>query len=170
MKGLIHCRAFLAICALSCKGEAENIVTINTELQSIFEDKWKVYSVCPQASHKWREDQKDMSKQKVGSQLSAMNAATAQVVTLTSNGPDETDYTAVGSAVQMMWVLMCCRLKDCLAAYLVLICRKMCGNTNSPKQQHNFWPLSGDIFRKRKSRHYAGHYAQNLVCPRMWRQ
>lgn len=43
-----------------------------------------------------------MSKQKVGSQLSAMNAATAQVVTLTSGGDDDTDYTAVGSAVQTM--------------------------------------------------------------------
>ena len=43
-----------------------------------------------------------MSKQNVGAQLSAMNAATAQVVTLTSGSPDETDYTAVGSAVQTM--------------------------------------------------------------------
>ena len=43
-----------------------------------------------------------MSKQKVGSQLSAMNAATAQVVTLTSGGADETDYPAVGAAVQTM--------------------------------------------------------------------
>jgi len=43
-----------------------------------------------------------MSRQKVGSQLSAMNAATAQMVTLTSAGPDDTDYTAVGSAVQTM--------------------------------------------------------------------
>jgi len=41
-----------------------------------------------------------MSRQKVGSQLSAMNAATAQMVTLT--GADDTDYTAVGSAVQTM--------------------------------------------------------------------
>ena len=53
---------------------------------------------------KWKESQKDMSRQKVGSQLSAMNAATAQMVTLTSAGPDDTDYTAVGSAVQTMWV------------------------------------------------------------------
>jgi talin len=51
---------------------------------------------------KWKESQKDMSRQKVGSQLSAMNAATAQMVTLTSAGPDDTDYTAVGSAVQTM--------------------------------------------------------------------
>jgi len=52
------------------------------------------------ASDKWKETTKDMSRQKVGSQLSAMNAATAQMVTLTSAGPDDTDYTAVGSAVQ----------------------------------------------------------------------
>jgi talin len=52
------------------------------------------------ASDKWKESTKDMSRQKVGSQLSAMNAATAQMVTLTSAGPDDTDYTAVGSAVQ----------------------------------------------------------------------
>jgi talin len=56
----------------------------------------------PQASHQWKEQTRDLSRQKVGSQLSAMNAATAQVVTLTSGGPDDTDYTAVGSAVQTM--------------------------------------------------------------------
>ncbi len=43
-----------------------------------------------------------MSKQKVGSQVSAMSAATAQVVTLTSGSPDDTDYPAVGAAVQTM--------------------------------------------------------------------
>ncbi|KAK2151018.1 hypothetical protein LSH36_379g01082 [Paralvinella palmiformis] len=52
------------------------------------------------ASQQWKENTRDMSKQKVGSQLSAMNAATAQVVTLTSGGADETDYPAVGAAVQ----------------------------------------------------------------------
>ena len=55
-----------------------------------------------QSAVKWKESQRDMSRQKVGSQLSAMNAATAQMVTLTSAGPDDTDYTAVGSAVQTM--------------------------------------------------------------------
>jgi len=55
-----------------------------------------------QASTKWKENTRDMSRQKVGSQLSAMNAATAQMVTLTSAGQDEPDYTAVGSAVQTM--------------------------------------------------------------------
>ena len=57
---------------------------------------------CLQGSQQWRENNRDLSKQKVGSQLSAMNAATAQVVTLTSADADETDYTAVGSAVQNM--------------------------------------------------------------------
>ena len=51
------------------------------------------------ASQKWRREQQDISKQKMAAQLSAMNAATAQVVTLTSNESDETDYAAVGSAV-----------------------------------------------------------------------
>ena len=41
----------------------------------------------------------DVNKQNVTSHLSAMNAATAQVVTLTSNGPQSTDYNAVGAAV-----------------------------------------------------------------------
>ena len=41
----------------------------------------------------------DVNKQNVTSHLSAMNAATAQVVTLTSNGPHYTDYNAVGAAV-----------------------------------------------------------------------
>ena len=41
----------------------------------------------------------DVNKQNVTSHLSAMNAATAQVVTLTSNGPQFTDYNAVGAAV-----------------------------------------------------------------------
>lgn len=44
----------------------------------------------------------DLSKQKVGSQLSAMNAATAQLITLTSGEQDEVDYTAVGAAVTKM--------------------------------------------------------------------
>lgn len=55
-----------------------------------------------QASKKWKEDQLDLSKQKVSSQVSAMSAATAQIVTLTSGGADETDYNAVGAAVNTM--------------------------------------------------------------------
>ena len=53
---------------------------------------------------KWRDDARDMSLQNVGAQLSAMGAATAQVVTLTSGGQDNTDYNAVGSAVATMSV------------------------------------------------------------------
>ena len=44
----------------------------------------------------------DLSRQKVGSQLSAMNAATAQLVTGTSGDPEEIDYTTVGAAVNVM--------------------------------------------------------------------
>ncbi|XP_067653820.1 talin-1-like isoform X2 [Haliotis asinina] len=54
------------------------------------------------ASKKWRENQLDLNRQKVGSQLSAMNAATAQLVTLTSGKEDEIDYNAVGSAVHQI--------------------------------------------------------------------
>lgn len=41
----------------------------------------------------------DVNKQNATSHLSAMNAATAQVVTLTSSGQQNTDYNAVGAAV-----------------------------------------------------------------------
>ena len=41
----------------------------------------------------------DVNKQNATSHLSAMNAATAQVVTLTSGGQQQTDYNAVGAAV-----------------------------------------------------------------------
>ena len=44
----------------------------------------------------------DVNKQNVTSHLSAMNAATAQVVTLTSNGPQNTDFNTVGAAVSSM--------------------------------------------------------------------
>ncbi|XP_041355718.1 talin-1-like [Gigantopelta aegis] len=53
-------------------------------------------------SVKWRENQLDLNRQKVGAQLSAMNAATAQLVTLTSGKEDEIDYTAVGSAINQI--------------------------------------------------------------------
>ncbi len=55
-----------------------------------------------QASRQWRKDTEDLSKQNVTAQLSAMDAATAQVVTLTSAEPDDTDYAAVGAAVSTM--------------------------------------------------------------------
>ena len=49
------------------------------------------------------ENTRDVSRQKVGSQLSAMNAATAQMMTLTSDlGSEAVDYVAVGSTVQAM--------------------------------------------------------------------
>ena len=50
------------------------------------------------ASYRWKESQRNTSKQSVQSQVSAMNAATAQMVTLTGYG-DDTDHTTVGAAV-----------------------------------------------------------------------
>lgn len=38
-------------------------------------------------------------KQNVGTQIAEMNAATAQVVTLTSGSAEEVDHTAVGEAI-----------------------------------------------------------------------
>ncbi|KAK3096284.1 hypothetical protein FSP39_025308 [Pinctada imbricata] len=49
------------------------------------------------ASKKWRENALDLSRQKVGAQLSAMNAATAQLITLSID--DEIDTSRVGAAV-----------------------------------------------------------------------
>lgn len=51
------------------------------------------------ASLKWKETTVDTNKQNVSSQIAAMNAATAQVVTLTSGSVDEVDHTAVGAAI-----------------------------------------------------------------------
>ncbi|PNF41180.1 Talin-1 [Cryptotermes secundus] len=50
-------------------------------------------------SLKWKETTLDTNKQNVSSQIAAMNAATAQVVTLTSGSADEVDHTAVGAAI-----------------------------------------------------------------------
>ena len=50
------------------------------------------------ASYRWKETQKTTNKQSIHSQVSAMNAATAQMVTLTGQG-DDTDHNAVGAAV-----------------------------------------------------------------------
>ncbi|XP_037077227.1 LOW QUALITY PROTEIN: talin-2-like [Pollicipes pollicipes] len=50
-------------------------------------------------SLKWKETTMDTNKQSVSSQLAAMNAATAQVVTLTSGPQEEVDHTAVGAAI-----------------------------------------------------------------------
>lgn len=49
-----------------------------------------------QASRKWAEDQRDMSRQNLQAEIAAMNVATAQVVTET--GLDEPNYPAVASA------------------------------------------------------------------------
>ncbi|KJE89680.1 hypothetical protein CAOG_009384 [Capsaspora owczarzaki ATCC 30864] len=51
------------------------------------------------ASIQWRQQTLDVSKQNMASQLAAMTAATASVVTLTGAEPSEVDHTAVGSAV-----------------------------------------------------------------------
>ena len=50
------------------------------------------------ASYRWKETQKTTNKQSIHSQVSAMNAATAQMVTLTGQG-DDIDHNAVGAAV-----------------------------------------------------------------------
>lgn len=54
-----------------------------------------------QASKKWRQNTLDLSRQKVSAEVSAMNAATAQLVTL-SAGDEEPDPQAVSSAVAQM--------------------------------------------------------------------
>ena len=51
------------------------------------------------ASLRWIEQTIDTHKQNVGSQIAEMNAATAQVVTLTSGPADDVDHTAVGAAI-----------------------------------------------------------------------
>nr|CAD7439651.1 unnamed protein product [Timema bartmani] len=51
------------------------------------------------ASLKWKETTLDTNKQSVSSQIAAMNAATAQVVTLTSGPPEDVDHTMVGAAI-----------------------------------------------------------------------
>ncbi|KAI0230740.1 Talin-1 [Lamellibrachia satsuma] len=80
-----------------------NIETSLTAVQSAQTDLEQKSHLPPlgsdPASMKWRMNARDMSAQNVGAQLSAMTAATAQVVTLTSGGADDTDYNAVGSAV-----------------------------------------------------------------------
>ncbi|XP_065332613.1 talin-2 isoform X2 [Cloeon dipterum] len=51
------------------------------------------------ASIKWKETTLDTNKQSVSSQIAAMNAATAQVVTLTSGPSEDVDHNAVGAAI-----------------------------------------------------------------------
>lgn len=50
------------------------------------------------ASLRWIEETIDTHKQNIGSQIAAMNAATAQVVTLTS-GKDSADHSALEAAI-----------------------------------------------------------------------
>ncbi|XP_071498741.1 talin-1-like [Diadema antillarum] len=52
-----------------------------------------------QASMQWRQNAMDVNKQNIQSQLSAMAAATAGIISETSGSPEDTDYTAVGSHV-----------------------------------------------------------------------
>lgn len=52
-----------------------------------------------QASRQWRENAMDVNKQNIQSQLSAMAAATAGIISETSGSAEDTDYTAVGSHV-----------------------------------------------------------------------
>ncbi|XP_050033509.1 talin-2 isoform X1 [Dermacentor andersoni] len=51
------------------------------------------------ASLQWRQSHLDTHRQNVSSQIAAMNAATAQVVTLTAGPPEEIDQPAVGAAI-----------------------------------------------------------------------
>ncbi|XP_037872842.1 talin-1 isoform X5 [Bombyx mori] len=51
------------------------------------------------SSVKWKQSTLDTNKQAVSSQIAAMNAATAQVVTLTAGPTEEVDHTAVGAAI-----------------------------------------------------------------------
>ncbi|KAK7790683.1 hypothetical protein R5R35_008203 [Gryllus longicercus] len=72
------------------------ITTVETELQT----KAQIPEIgSDPASLKWKETTLDTNKQNVSSQIAAMNAATAQVVTLTSGPVDEVDHTAVGAAI-----------------------------------------------------------------------
>ncbi|CAG2163728.1 unnamed protein product [Oppiella nova] len=47
----------------------------------------------------WKQNQLDVKKETVSSQMAALNAATAQVITLTSVPEDELDHPALGAAI-----------------------------------------------------------------------
>lgn len=51
------------------------------------------------ASIQWKQNTMDVKKQNVSSQIAAMNAATAQVITLTSAPPEDVNHPAVGAAI-----------------------------------------------------------------------
>ncbi|XP_058805664.1 talin-2 isoform X2 [Phymastichus coffea] len=69
---------------------AENQLFSKTELPELGHDT---------ASLRWIEKTTDAHKQNVGAQIAAMNAATAQIVTLTSGPIDSVDHTAVSAAI-----------------------------------------------------------------------
>lgn len=73
---------------LRTAGRAQNDLDTKAELPTLGSDP---------ASRKWVQNQRDMSRANIGAQMSAMNAATAGIVTGT--GQDEPDYNAVGAAV-----------------------------------------------------------------------
>lgn len=82
-------KAFLSTVSSS----QETIRTVESELTS--------KAVIPElgtdaASMKWKETTFDTNKQNVSSQIAAMNAATAQIINLTSG---EVDYNEVGAAI-----------------------------------------------------------------------
>ncbi|UYV77351.1 TLN1 [Cordylochernes scorpioides] len=51
------------------------------------------------SSIQWKQNTLDVKRQTVSSQIAAMNAATAQVITYTSVPPEEVDHPAVGAAI-----------------------------------------------------------------------
>ncbi|XP_042904301.1 talin-2 isoform X1 [Parasteatoda tepidariorum] len=69
---------------------AQNNLNVRIKLQELGTDP---------ASIQWKQNQMDVKKQNVSSQLAAMNAATAQVITLTSGPAEDVDHPAVGAAV-----------------------------------------------------------------------
>jgi len=70
--------------------EAEKILDTKLEVPDLGSDP---------ASVKWKQTQLDTNKQNVSSQIAAMNAATASVVTLTSGPAEDVDHQAVGAAI-----------------------------------------------------------------------
>ncbi|XP_071942853.1 talin-1-like isoform X3 [Antedon mediterranea] len=70
--------------------EAKDSLAEETQIQVVGKDP---------VSQQWRQNQIDVQKQHIQSQLSAMSAATAGVISRTSAPGDEIDYNAVGSHV-----------------------------------------------------------------------
>lgn len=72
---------------------------VNASLQELDVPQQKPLLGSDPASLQWRQSNLDTRKQNLSSQIAAMNAATAQVVTLTSGPPEEVDQPAVGAAI-----------------------------------------------------------------------